>query len=174
MTINSAALKNGTRIAKNVISADIMQRIGALMEDCLGNMQTNLEMKVSGMTGNTLTSPAGATYEKGKIEKLHITSQDDNTRPPLAARLKQGAKWAQGRQRYDGGVQSKTFTADVETSGNTIQRDNAEFLKSQQSSEGFKMIIAGGTEYAGMSQVADNFTFCQNIIDQYFKHNGNL
>lgn len=166
---NSAILKAGTKIAKNVISADITSRLGLLMEDCIGTMRQQLEQHVSGMTGNTRTSPAGAVYSDGSIVQIHIVGETDSVHKPLAPKLSIGNKWQKGRERYDDSSQKKTFEANFDTTRHYVQQDNLEYLNSQQGDKDFKMIVGGGTEYAGTEQVLDNFTYCQNNVDKFFK-----
>lgn len=166
---NSAVLQKGTQIAKNVISSDIVKRLGMLMEDCIGSMRQQLEHSVNGMTGNTRTSPAGAVYSDGSIVQIHIVGETDNVHKPLSPKLSSGNKWTKGSERYDETTQKKTFEANIDTTRHYVQQDNLEYLNSQQGGKDLKMLIGGGTEYAGLEQVLDNFAYCQNNVDKFFK-----
>lgn len=168
MSDNSAILTAGTKIAKNAISADIMARLGLLMNDCTSQMADRLSAEVPGMTGNARTSGAGATYSSlGQLSEINISG--DGMAPPLSAKLRKGQIFHAGRQRYDGEIQEADFKAEVDTSGNTAQKDNLAFLESQKGDKDFKMVIVGGTEYLGQTQATDNFAYCQNNADRYFK-----
>ena len=157
---------------KNIITADIMQRIGNLMNDCTTQMTSQLFKEVPGMTGNTRTSGAGATYtNQGEMLDINISGSNDGSAPPLSAKLRQGNVFKAGRQRYDGDTQESDFKASVDTSGNTAQKDNLQFLESQKGGKDFKMVIVGGTEYLGQQQITDSFSYCQNMADKYFKRN---
>ena len=166
---NSTALSKGATKARSIIRDDIMGRLNPLMYDMVSDMHSRMRKEVPGMTGNTMTSPAGATYAAGVMDDIVLVGANGTANPPLQGKLKAGAKFTAGRERYDGDIQERTFTATVDTSGNTSQLDNYEFLESQQNGKGFKMTVIGGTEYLGMMQVADNFTFCQQEADKYFK-----
>lgn len=170
MADNSSILKSGSKIAKNVIAADIMSRLGLLMNDCTAKMTSDLFANTPGMTGNTRTSGAGATYlNDGEMAEIIISGSNDGKNPPLSAKLRQGQIFKAGRQRYDGDVQEADFKADVDTSGNSAQKDNLAFLESQKGDKDFKMVIVGGTEYLGQTQVTDNFGYMQNNVDKFFK-----
>lgn len=169
MADNSAILKAGSKIAKNTISLDIVSRLGLLMEDCVGTMRQQLEQYVGGMTGNTRTSPAGAVYSDGNIVQIHIVGETDSVHRPLAPKLTIGNRWEKGSERYDEAPQKKTFEAKFDTTRHYVQQDNLEYLNSQQGDKDLKMIVGGGTEYAGLEQLLDNFSYCQNNVDKFFK-----
>lgn len=170
MANNSAVLKAGTKIAKNVIALDVMGRLGKLMDDCTQQMSKKLSVEVPGMTGNARTSGAGATYDnEGTLAEINISGSNDGRTAPLSAKLRKGEVFKAGRQRYDGDTQRSDFIAKVETTGNTTQKDNLDFLESQEGGKDFKMVIVGGTEYLGQEQVADNFGYMQNNVDRFFK-----
>lgn len=163
MTDNSAALRQGFAQAKAIITADLMPRLEKLTSDMVSDMVAKMNI-LPGMTGNTKTSPAGATYANGMFEQLFVDGK------PIRRKLKQGDKFFAGQQRYDGDIQEYTFTAPTETSGNVQQQDNYDFLESQQTGANeFKATIMGGTEYLGHEQVTDNFAKCQMEIDKYFR-----
>lgn len=169
MSDNSAVLRSGQKIARQVISLDISSRLGALMQSCVGQMTSHLKDEVPGMTGNTQTSASGGTYIEGRLTEVNISGSNDGMSPPLSAKLRKGNVFKAGRQRYDGGIQESDFKADVDTTGNQSQKDNLDFLESQEGEKGFKMLIVGGTEYLGQVQVSDNFAYCQNNVDRFFK-----
>lgn len=168
MADNSSVLAQGTKIMKNIITADIMQRIGELMEDCTSQMESKLHAEVPGMTGNTRTSSAGATFNnKGELADVYISGNGSDA--PLSAKLREGQIFHKGRQRYDGRTQESNFKATVDTTGNTSQRDNYDFLASKKGGKDFKMVIVGGTEYLGEQQVTDNYAYCETNADKYFQ-----
>lgn len=146
-----------------------MPRLGSLMSDMVSAMESDMR-QLPGMTGNTRTSPAGATYANGVFEEMLLIGKTSSTGAPIRVKLRQGDKFFAGQVRYDGEIQEHTFTAPIETSGNVQQQDNYDFLESQQSgAKEFKATIMGGTEYLGHEEVTDNFAKCQMEIDKYFK-----
>lgn len=169
MADNSSALAQGTKVMKNIITADIMNRIGSFMLENTRQLQTTMKKELPGMTGNAVTSAAGATYNKGSIQAVVNTGMLDSTSPPLQPKLKKGQKFKAGRTRYDGSQQASTFTATEQTTGQTSQADNFDLIKSLASGNDFKAVIIGGTEYLGATQVSDNFSFAENNIDKYFQ-----
>ena len=170
MADNSSILRVGTAKAKAFIAADLTGRLGNLTHDMVNDMKSRMDAELPGMTGNVRTSPAGATYANGALHDIVLVGGTDSTRKPLQPKLTKGAKFAAGRQRYDGDTQEYTFTASLSSSGNFQQSENYDFLESQQSgSNEFKATIVGATEYLGDVQVADNFAKCQMEIDKYFK-----
>lgn len=169
MTDNSAALRQGFAKAKGIIKDDLMPRLGSLMSDMVSAMESDMR-QLPGMTGNTRTSPAGATYANGVFEELLLIGKTSRTGAPIRVKLRQGGRFPAGMERYDGDIQEHTFTATEETSGNIQQQDNYNFLESRQTGANeFKATIMGGTEYLGHEEVTDNFAKCQMEIDKYFK-----
>lgn len=166
---NSATLTKGTQMMKNIISADILNRLSGLMTDVVSTMHNQMQVQVPGMTGNTQTSPSGAIYDNGAVADLMAVGATDGTRPPLQGKLRQGQLFRAGRVRYDGDIQEYTFKAKTDTSGKTTQEDNINFLQSRNPGKGYDMTIAGGTEYLGATQVTDNFAYCQNVVSSYFQ-----
>lgn len=65
-------------------------------------------------------------------------------------------------------MQEYTFTASVETTGNTSQQDNYDFLESQQSGDGIKMVVTGATEYLGNDQVTESYSYAQGAVGKHF------
>lgn len=169
MADNSSILRVGAAKAKAFIAADLTGRLNHLTRDMVDDMKVRMEA-LPGMTGNTKTSPAGAVYSNGVMQDIVLIGGTDSTRKPLQSKLTKGAKFAAGRQRYDGDTQEHTFTAPFDSSGNLQQSDNYDFLESQQSGfNEFKATVVGATEYLGDVQVADNYAKCQMEIDNYFK-----
>ncbi|MCM1295397.1 MAG: hypothetical protein NC311_07620 [Muribaculaceae bacterium] len=163
MADNLSALRQGFAKAKAAIKADLMPRLNRLTADMVSDMEQKMRI-LPGMTGNTRTSPAGATYADGMFDTLYVGGQ------PIQPKLRKGEKFFAGQTRYDGDIQEHTFTAHTDTKGNVVQQDNYDFLESQQNAPNeFKATIVGGTEYLGHEQVTDNFAKCQMEVDKYFK-----
>lgn len=165
---NSAALRNGTAKAKKLIKENIMLRLDNLLYDVVDDMHNRMK-SVPGMTGNTRTSPAGATYADGAIHDILIVGGNDSVTPPLQGKLVKGSKFSAGRIRYDGDVQQRTFSAGTDTTGRTSQEDHYEFLESRQAGKEMKMTVIGATEYLGHEQVEDNYVYCQDAAQRVFK-----
>lgn len=160
---NAQALRTGAAKAKQIIKDGIMVRLDNLLYDVISDLERRMMSETGGMTGNTWTSPAGATYADGVINEIMLGDE------PLMGKLRQGMKFHAGRERFDGTIQERTFTADTDTSGNESRKDKYRFLESQQSGKGFKMTITGGTEYLGHQQLADNYVYCQGRTSDLFK-----
>ena len=169
MANNSATLRNGSKMAKNAIRTNILSRLNVALVDTIGDMQNKM-MSLPGMTGNTKTSPAGATYDNdGAMIDITVVGSTDGTRAPIRSKLKSGQTFKKESIRYDGSEQSKTFTAGVDTSGNTSQSDNVSFLNSQQGGKDYRLVIVGASEYLGQQEVTDNYAWFENNVDRFFK-----
>lgn len=164
MIDNSKTLREGAAKARAIIGKDMTIRLSSLMYGVVEDLRNRVAGAVGGMTGNTWESPAGAVYVDGVMEETYLGNK------PMMGKLKPGMKFYEGVDRYDGTIQNRTFTADTDTSGNEARLDKYDFLESQQSGKGFKMTVTGGTEYfPGMEQLVDNYLFCQQEADRYFK-----
>lgn len=163
---NAAALKAGTALAKNLIKEHLRQCMASALADVVSDQHIRMA-KLPGMTGNTRTSPAGATYVDGKLDGLEMAGQTF-AQSPIRTKLRKGGVFPAGALRYDGDMQEYTFTASVETTGNTSQQDNYDFLESQQSGDGIKMVVTGATEYLGNDQVTESYSYAQGAVGKHF------
>lgn len=161
MADNSAILKAGSKIAKNVITADVMRRLNNVMVNSMGDLDTKFN-SIPGMTGNAKTSGAAAVYNsEGQIEDYIISGENNGRNYPIQKRLTGGQVFEAGQTRYDGDTQKKDFKANVATSNNFIQKDNWESLESRQGDKDMKIVMVAGTEYFSTygwdSYVTDNY-----------------
>lgn len=166
---NSAALREGLKKAKQIIRGDIVSRLVSLMDATIPDLRKRLRVEVTGMTGNTWTSPAGIVCVDGVMEEIRIDSVTNEIYPPVERKLTTGEIFEAGRKRYDGAIQDGDYLAVVKTTKHTSQVDHYALLESQQSGKGFKMTISGGTEYAGMVSLTDNYAFVQQEARKYFQ-----
>lgn len=174
MADNSSALAQGTKIMKNIITADIMQRLNRASAEAMNDIHERFFPNIPGMTGNAKTSNAAATYNKGKMETILIRGKNmGGVRMPLQHRITKGEKFHAGQKRYDGPMQGGDYKGSVSTTREYIQIDHDNFLESQQSGTDFKMILISGTEYFPLYDWTtlqhDNYTWFLNNVDSFFK-----
>lgn len=164
---NASVLREGAKKARKLIREHIRQCMNNALEDIVSD-QHNRMAKLPGMTGNTRTSPAGATYVDGVFDNVQLAGHTCGA-PPIRTKLRKGGVFPAGAIRYDGDVQERKFTAGVDTTGETSQQDNYNFLESQQSGSGFKMTVVGATEYLGNDQVVESYSYAQTALPKHLK-----
>lgn len=73
-------------------------------------LDTMKELGLSSMTGNYINSFGIAIYRDGEFIAC-ATSNDIEGHSPITMTLANGDKFEKGRERYDGGIQGKTFSS---------------------------------------------------------------
>lgn len=164
---NSGVLAKGTAKAKKLIAAHLLKCMNNALDDVVADEHRRMS-KLPGMTGNTRTSPAGATYANGMFDNL-ILAGDTFARPPLRSKLRNGQIFPAGAERYDGDIQEYDFVARLDTTGNTSQEDNYDFLEAQQMGKEIKMVVTGATEYLGNDQVTESYQYAQSAVTKHFQ-----
>lgn len=132
------------------------------------------------MTGNTINSYCGGAYYNGRL--LWIESSQGFIRLPLREKLTVGKKpkrttaFFKGETRWDGGTQSYTYMARVQTNSTMENDRGVKFLKSYQAPpKGWALVVCNGVEYAtyqeneiGIDVLTANFDFAKMFASAMF------
>ena len=127
------------------------------------------------MTGNTINAYVVAVYVRGIL--CHIETPSGSMRLPLRKKLHGGEKFYAGVRRWDGDIQSKTFKAPIDTSGQTEPDESIRFIESfKPESNGFALVVCNGVEYATYQEnemnidvLTANFAYAKMFAPSMFK-----
>lgn len=173
---NADVLRAGTAKAKRLIENHIINQI--LIPGAQALIQNAVQGRISlghNMTGNTINSYAAGVYANGKL--VQIETPSGSIPGPLRHKLNAGQKFGAGRQRWDGDIQEKPFTAVISTNGSTEPERSIAFLQSYRpDSPGFALVVTNGVEYATYQEaemqidtLTANFDYTKMFIPSMFK-----
>lgn len=173
---NSAALRRGTQMAKDMIARHILNVI--LVPAAKELIKDASQGRISighNMTGNTVNSYAVGVYVKGQL--VHIETSSGSIPKPLRRKLSRGERFYAGSQRWDGDVQVGTFTAQVSTNGTMEAERSIAFLQSHKPSpNGWALVVCNGVEYATYQEneldidvLTANFDYAKMFMPSMFK-----
>lgn len=173
---NAAALRRGTRMAKNMIARHVLNVILVPAAKELINDATQGRIHLGhNLTGNTVNSYAAGVYVDGKL--VWIETSSGSIPHPLRRKLGRGERFYAGSQRWDGEIQAHTFTAQAGSNGTMEAERSIAFLQSfRPSPKGWALVVCNGVEYAtfqenqmGIDVLTANFDYAKMFAPSMFK-----
>lgn len=173
---NTAALRRGHQIAKDLIARHILNVI--LVPAAKELVQDILQSRITdghNMTGNTVNSYAAGVYVRGQL--VHIETSSASIPHPLRRKLGKGQRFYAGNQRWDGEIQEGTFTAKAGSNGTMEAERSIAFLKSYHAPHtGWALVVCNGVEYAVYQEaemdidvLTSNFNYALMFTPAMFK-----
>lgn len=145
---NAAALQRGSQMAKDMIARHVLNVI--LIPAAKELIQDATQGRIfagHNMTGNTVNSYAAGIYVNGLL--VHIETSSGSIPRPLRHKLGKGQRFYAGSQRWDGEIQTHTFTAQAGSNGAMEAERSIAFLQSHKPSpNGWALVVCNGVEYA--------------------------
>ena len=144
---NVAALRKGTARAKKIIQGHMTVNLQYALDELVETaMRIRREQTRHNMTGNTVNSYAGGLFIDGQLKAISLGQPG---RSPLRKKLREGEKFRAGKTRWDGDIQQRTFTAQIDTDARTEAAASIDFIKSYKPKDkGFAIVVCDGVEYA--------------------------
>lgn len=165
---NTAALNQGAARMRAIVDAHIANEILAPAAQRLITDATQIRTHAGhNMTGNTINSYAAGVYVRGAL--THIVTSSGTIPGPLQRKLGLGQKFHRGRQRWDGEIQKRTFTAKVATNGTTEAERCLAFIRAYKApKDGYSIVVCNGVEYAEYQESVRNIdVLTQNHNNAY-------
>lgn len=173
---NEAALRRGTRMAKDLIARHVLNVI--LVPAAKELIQDAAQVRIRlghNMTGNTVNSYAAGVYVNGSL--VWIETSSGSIPHPLRNKLGRGQRFYAGSQRWDGEIQESTFTAQAGSNGTMEAERSIAFLQScKPSPKGWALVVCNGVEYATFQEnqmeidvLTANFDFAKMFAPSMFK-----
>jgi hypothetical protein len=166
MTDNEATLNFGVKIAKENIARDMLNKVLIpLAKRILKDAYQKRAVQGNNMTGNTINAYAVGVYVQGQLAWIETSSQ--SLPQPLRRKLGQGERFYAGSQRWDGDIQTETFTGRVSTNGATEADQSIAFLHEYNANpKGWVIVVCNGVEYATYQESQMNIdTLTESFLD---------
>jgi hypothetical protein len=145
MKDNAALFDKGMTKATKLISQHLSKMLSGAADGLVADALERRIYSGHNMTGNTATSYAAGVYVNGSLQKVHR----DGRMKPLQRKLTVGQRFSAGRERWDGDVQERTFTAGVQTDGDYGYSSVRDWLQGLiPIKDGFQICVMSGVEYA--------------------------
>lgn len=173
---NEAALRQGTRRAKELIARHVLNNILMPMAKELVRDATQGRIFTGhNMTGNTINSYAAGVYVSGQL--VHIETSSGSIPGPLRRKLGYRQRFTPGQIRWDGEIQAYPFKAKTDSNGTMEPERSIAFLQSYKASkDGWEVVVCNGVEYAlwqenemKINVLTANFDFAKMFAPTFIK-----
>lgn len=166
---NKAALDNGFKKAKQLISGHIYDQLSISAETLIDHAIANYSSRIGPFTGNTITSYACGLYVDGVLSDIKLVG--NKMKKPVHIKIKNGEALFLDNP-YSGKPRRITGMADI-VLGDEGAQSSINFLSNYykpKTKKGYELVMCTGTEYS----VYQENVWKANILTNTYKSANNI